>query len=371
MNASVRDRPASEAPPRRRPRAQALHLFAWFGREAAALNPGCFALVMATGIVSNAFFLVGRRNLADALFAVNLLAYAWLWLLTAARAARAPAALVADLASPHRVFLFFTAVAATDVLGMSIALRGLATAALVFWLFALALWVVLIYLGFAVFLFRNDAARADVIEGAWLNAIVGTQSLAILGGAVALPTAHADPQVFLLLPALWAVGFGLYAILIVLMMNRLMFAPVGPDDVEPPLWIVMGAGAITVNAGTILAQHGGANPFLRSLTPFFGAATLATWAWATWLIPLLVLLGIWKHGVHRVPICYSAMLWSMVFPLGMYAVATLRVARLADAPALATFSGAMGWIALLAWAATAGGLIAATVRSLRAYAEYP
>lgn len=341
-------------------------LLAWIDGEATTLNPGCFALVMATGIVSNAFFLAGQRTLADALFGLNLVAYAWLWLLTAVRAARAPAALGADLISPHRVFLFFTAVAATDVLGMSIALRGFASVALGLWVFALALWLVLIYLGFAVFLFRNDAERADPIEGAWLNGIVGTQSLAILGGAVALPAAHAAAQAYLLLPLLWGLGFALYGILIVLMMNRLMFAPVEPDDVEPPLWIVMGAAAITVNAGTIVAQHGGATPFLRGLTPVFEAATLATWGWATWLIPLLVLLGIWKHGLHRVPLRYAGVLWSMVFPLGMYAVATLRVARLADAPALAMVSHAMGWIALLAWAATAAGLAAATVRGLRA-----
>ena len=37
-------------------------LRAWLDREIAALYPGCFALVMATGIISNAFFLEGRRE---------------------------------------------------------------------------------------------------------------------------------------------------------------------------------------------------------------------------------------------------------------------------------------------------------------------
>jgi tellurite resistance protein TehA-like permease len=327
------------------------------GRTIAGLDPGYFALVMATGIISNVFFLQGQRTLSDALFALNLAAYGCLWLLTIMRAARFSAAVRADLTSPSRVFLFFTIVAATDVLGMSLALRGFGSAALVLWFLACALWLGLTYLGFAVYLFRHTGGT-DVIGGAWLNAIVGTQSLAILGGAAALPAAHVAPQAFVLLPALWAVGLGLYAILIVLLANRMFFAPITPESVEPLLWVVMGAAAISVNAGVVVASDGAVTPFLQSLKPFFSAVTLAVWAWATWWIPLLVLIGLWKHGLHRLPIRYTPMLWSMVFPLGMYAAATLRLSRLADVPALMTWSQTMAWVALAAWAATALALVA-------------
>jgi tellurite resistance protein TehA-like permease len=334
------------------------------GRGIAGLDPGYFALVMATGIISNVFFLQGQRTLSNALFALNLAIYGCLWLLTIVRAARFTAPLRADLTSPQRVFLFFTTVAANDVLGMSLALRGCSSAALVLWLVACALWLGLTYLGFAVYLFRN-AGGTDVIGGAWLNAIVGTQSLAILGGAAALPAVHAAPQAFVLLPALWAVGLGLYAILIVLLANRMFFAPVTPESVEPLLWVVMGAAAISVNAGVVVASDAAVTPFLQSLRPFFAAVTLAVWAWATWWIPLLVLIGVWKHGLHRLSIRYTPMLWSMVFPLGMYAAATLRLSRLADVPALITWSQTMAWIALAAWAATAAGLIAASASARR------
>ena len=50
-------------------------LATWINNEIAALYPGCFALVMATGIISNALFFEGYREWADALFAVNLVAY--------------------------------------------------------------------------------------------------------------------------------------------------------------------------------------------------------------------------------------------------------------------------------------------------------
>ena len=337
----------------------------WIERAAGGLDPGYFALVMATGIVSNAFFLEGYRPLSDALFAVNLAAYPVLWLLTLWRAARFRRAMATDLLDPSRVFLFFTTVAATDVFAMSIGLRGFAGAALALWLVALVLWLALIYFGFAVLLFHNHEAGADVIGGAWLNAIVGTQSLVIVGGALALPAAHLGRQIFIVLPMLWAVGLALYGILIVLLCQRFFFTAVAPDDVAPPLWVVMGAAAISVNAGLILLADGSVTPFIKLLQPFLGGTTLAVWAWATWWIPLLLLLGLWKHGVHRRPLGYSPLLWSMVFPLGMYAAATLRLSRFAAAPALAIWSSAVAWTALAAWCATAAGLVFSTWQSAR------
>ncbi len=98
---------------------------------------------------------------------------------------------------------------------------------------------------------------------------------------------------------------------------------------------------------------------------FIDGVTLIAWAWATWWIPLLVLLGIWKHGVHRAPIRYTPMLWALVFPLGMYALASLRLSLAADVPALSVVSVMMVSIALAAWAATAVGLAVSSWRSYR------
>ena len=93
--------------------------------------------------------------------------------------------------------------------------------------------------------------------------------------------------------------------------------------------------------------------------------TLVVWAWATWWIPLLVLLGVWKHVVNRVPIRYTPMLWSLVFPLGMYAVASLRLSDASGVPLLRTLSEGMVWIALAAWTATAIGFVQETWRDWR------
>jgi tellurite resistance protein TehA-like permease len=145
----------------------------------------------------------------------------------------------------------------------------------------------------------------------------------------------------------------------------MFFTAIKPGDVSPPLWIVMGAAAISVNAGCVLIHGGDSTPYLHTVEPFLDAMTLALWTWATWWIPLLLFLGVWKHAVHRVPIRYSTMLWSIVFPLGMYAVATLRLSHVTGVAALASWSSAMTWVALAALAATFAGLLAASLSTAK------
>ena len=340
-------------------------LRAWFNNQIATLYPGCFALVMATGIISNALFLEGSREFSDALFGANLIAYPWLVILTILRFVRFWQELWADLINPRLVFSFLTIVAGTDVFGVGMNLRGFEHVALVLWLFALILWFVLIYFSFGVLTFLNTAHGANVVHGGWLIAIVGTESLVILGTAVAPGLGDLSATVFVLIHMLWGVGLGLYGIFIALFAHRIFFFDVEPDDITPLLWVVMGAAAISTNAGSTLILTESGMPFLHSMRPFIDGVTLIMWAWATWWIPLLLLIGIWKHGICRVPLTYTPMLWSLVFPLGMYALASQRLSLAADFSPLQSISQTMVWIAFAAWAATAAGLIVASWRSFR------
>lgn len=334
------------------------NVFAWISRGIAQLSPGYFALVMATGIISNAMFFTGHRHISDMLFAVALLSLLWLFLATFVRVARFGKAIRKDLVNPRLVFSFFTVVAALDVFGGGLCLRGLNALALPLWFLAFAFWFFLLYFSFGVLTFLNKA-EANVIHGGWLVAIVGTESLVILGSQIApLLGVHA-PAMFVLIHMLWGVGLGLYAIFIALFAHRIFFFEVKPDDLSPLLWIVMGAAAISTNAGSILILEKSGLPFLDSLRPFIDGVTLLMWAWAAWLIPLLLMLDIWKHGVRREPVVYTPMLWSLVFPLGMFALASARLSLASDFTLLRDVSYVMVWIALAAWIAAAFGLAAA------------
>jgi tellurite resistance protein TehA-like permease len=237
------------------------------------------------------------------------------------------------------------------------------------WFFALTLWFILIYFSFGVLTFLNTTRRANVVHGGWLIAIVGTESLVILGTAIAPSLGGFSATVFVLIHMLWGVGLGLYGIFIALFAHRIFFFDVDPDDITPLLWVVMGAAAISTNAGSTLILTESGMPFLNSMRPFIDGITLIMWAWGTWWIPLLLLFGIWKHGVCRVPLTYTPILWSLVFPLGMYALASQRLSLAADFSPLQAISHAMVWIAVAAWAATAIGLIVASWRSFHEHVQ--
>ena len=329
------------------------------------LYPGYFALVMGTGIISNAALYLGHRTLSDFLLVVNLVAFPVLVLGSATRATRFTRAFWEDLTNPRLVFSFFTIVAAADVFGLQFGLRGYTDPAIALWLFALVIWTLLGYLSFGVLTFLNTESGADLVHGGWLIAIVGTESLVLLGAALAPHFGAFTPLAFVTIYALWGIGIVFYGIFITLFSYRLFFLRVQPADITPLFWVVMGAAAISTNAGSSLILTDPDMPFLLALCTFVDGTTLILWAWSTWWIPLLVFFGVWKHLIRKEPIAYHAMYWSVVFPLGMYTLATYRLSLAADFPLLQLVPRIMIWVSLGAWTLTMIGTLAAIWRVLQ------
>ncbi len=94
---------------------------------------------------------------------------------------------------------------------------------------------------------------------------------------------------------MWLGGGMLYIWIISLIFYRYTFLPLDPRQLAPPYWINMGAMAISTLAGTLLVSNAPQSPLLKTLSPFLLGLTLLFWATATWWIPLLVALGIWRH----------------------------------------------------------------------------
>lgn len=328
------------------------------------LNPGYFAVVMATGIVSIAAWFEGMAAIGQALFALNNVIYALLWLLTFARLAFYPSRLLEDLTSHGAGAGFLTAVAATCVLGSQyVIIADSSATASVLWAAGILLWLVLIYVFFAAITIAEAKPRLETgLNGAWLLAAVATQSIAVLGVLLSprLPIGR-ETGLFVALSA-FLLGSMFYLLIITLILYRFTFFQISAEAMSPPYWINMGAVAIATLAGARLIQNASASSLLRELRPFLIGFTLFFWTTATWWIPLLLVLGAWRHLVKRHPLRYHPQYWSIVFPLGMYTAATYQLARAIDTPFLPLIPRYFVFVALAAWIVTFTAMVASITR---------
>ena len=322
-------------------------------------------MVMATGIVSIGAELIGFTGLAQALFYLNNVFYAVLWLLFLARLGRFPRRVLSDFGDSLRAPGFLTMVAGTAILGNQyVRLSQTKGAASVLFFAAAALWLVILYGFLSRLVFGREARPLDNrVAGSWLLLTVSTQSLAVLAVLAVrqLPMSPAT-SFFLALLALLLGGF-LYLMVILLIFRYFLVGPVAPEAFTTDYWITMGACAITTLAGSLLLQSAHLDPLLTRLSPFIEGYTLFFWTAGSFWVPLLLAGGMWRHLLRRFPLTYEPRYWSMVFPLGMYAASTLQLAKATALPLVGLAHGFF-YAGLAAWALTLSGVLLSVTRVL-------
>jgi tellurite resistance protein TehA-like permease len=330
------------------------------------LDPGCFALVMATGIVSIDVDQHGMHALALALFGVNLLAWLVFLALSGLRLRYFRRVLVADFVNPGRGAGFLTVAAATCVLGSQcLTVVYLPTLARTLALLGAVAWATLIYRFFAATITaRIKPGFTRSINGGWLVAIVATQALAVLMVQLVADQPAAAPAWLFGALCLYLLGAGLYLLIITLVVYRLVFFPLRAREFTPPYWIDMGALAITTLAGSLIVLHTPMGGPLADLTPFVKGFTLFFWATATWWIPLLALLELWRYVWRHTPLRSEPDDWDIVFPLGMYTVGTYALAQALQLDFLLRIPAIGVYLSLLVWLLVAGGTVRRWYRGL-------
>lgn len=312
---------------------------AWWARR----PPAAGAAVMATGIVSVTFQLMGHETLSRivlvlacvawlalaAVFVMGLLTERERW----AAAASTPGAL--------------TAVAATTVVGTRFSLLGWQVLAEALLALSVVLWAVLLFL-----VLRNLGRR---MPGAVFLICVATQGLVVLGSTLAKAEsvawlAHTAMVLF------WC-GIALYLVALLRFDPRQVLAGSGDH------WIAGGALAISALAGAklVLAEHG---MYLWSQDD---SDVLDTVTVALLVLDLAWYLVLAVGEFVRPRLRYDVRRWGTVFPMGMTAAATLSVST-ATAISWGVLGHVLGWISLLAWLVVAVGAAASARVALRSTA---
>lgn len=334
-------------------------------RAAADLFPGYFALVMATGIISIACFLLGMETIALVLLVINVIAYLVLCLLLAFRLLFFFPRVIADIKDHVRGPGFFTVVAGSCVLGSALLIvLDQYRPAMVLWVAGITLWVVIMYTFFTAVTVRENKPTIETgLNGGWLLAVVATQSVSVLGTLLVTRLIDFRATILFFTLCMFLLGCMLYLLLITLIFYRFTFVDVTMAALTPPYWINMGAVAITTLAGARLIIAAPGWPLLNEVVPFLKGFTIFFWAAATWWIPLLLALGFWRHVYKKFPLKYDPQYWGMVFPFGMYTVCTFQLSQAIGFPPLLVIPRYFIYLALAGWLAASLGLISTLVKN--------
>ena len=326
------------------------------------LDPSYFALVMATGVVSRAMQLDDATILSDALLAVAIAAFVVLFAAYALRLAIYRREFVADVRDPRRAFGFFTAGAAAGVIAVPLVVSGHVAVAAVLLVLAVAGWLLLSYL-VPMLVGGEETLRPPLAgaNGTWFVWVVGAQSVAVAATAFPPPV---PPALAALGICCWAIGVVLYLVVAVLVVTARLEFPLRPADPTAPYWVFTGATAISALGGSQILRLPRDDALAQSVHAVASGLSVTLWAFGTWIIPLLVALGVWRHLLRHVPLRYESALWAVVFPVGMYGLASRELGAVLHVSWLVTLGRYEAWLALATWVVVVVAMAIAALRQM-------
>ncbi len=320
-----------------------------FSRAIENLAPGYFALVMGTGIISVGLGMVGFQVVSAVLVGIAALCYVVLWVLYIWRAIRFRQAMLRDLRDPEKAFAYFTIVAGSGVLAVALIRHGVVGPAVVLIAFAAVLWFIFGYLlPWQVLMTRDGKPILARTNGTWFIWAVASQSVVVCMAQIEPYVTAGRYWVGILAVLSWSVGVALYAGVAILVLLRIIHYGITAAQFEPPYWVAMGALAIAVVAGTNIIDMQ-STPMVDATRTIIAGTVVIFWSFCVWLIPMLVGAGFWRHVRQRVPLVYLPTLWSMVFPIGMFAVASVNMGRVDRLPVVEAIGHVMVGVAVLVW----------------------
>lgn len=329
-------------------------------------TPNWFAVTMGTGILSAALaqfpdhgglygagLLLWLGNMG--LFALFALIYALKWRAHARQARR-----VAD----HAVLSMFlgcipmglaTIVNGWLLYGVPLLGPGAVTIAAGLWLLD-ALLAVLVGVVVPFWMFTRQDHAIPQMTAVWLLPIVAAE-VAAASGALLLPHL-ADPGLrFALLLAdyaLWSASVPLALGILVILFLRLVLHKLPPAAMAATSWLALGPVGTGALALALLSVHGepvlAGHPALAALAPALSGAGLLgaflLWAYGLWWLVMAAAITV-RYRRQGVP--FNLGWWGYIFPLGVYALATLKLGQIMDASLIADAGQMLIAVLALLW----------------------
>ena len=357
--------------------AQALRPFSQLDRPLEVIRqftPNWFAVTMGTGVLALTLAafpwqLPGLHALAEGLWLLAVLLFGLFTGLYAARWL-----LFFDEAREIFAHATVSMSIGTIPMGLATLINGLLLFGLPRWgaavlPLALGLWWLDVALALACgvlipyLMFTRQAHRIDQMTAVWLLPVVAAEVAAASGGLL-VPHLAAGAQFTVLVASyvLWAYSVPVALSLLVILLLRLALHKLPPASMAASSWLALGpiaTGALGLlvlgsAAPAVFAAHGlvGIGEIVRGLG-LLGALLL--WGLGLWWLALAVLV---TQRQAREGMPFNLGWWGFTFPLGVYALTTLRLGEALAAPFFTGLGAVLVVALVLLWTLVASRTLA-------------
>ena len=326
-------------------------------------TPNWFAATMGTGILAIALaqfpaHVPGLKAVAEGLWVLNIglfalfsLAYAARWIFFFEGARR--------IFGHSVVSMYFGCIP----MGLATILNGLLIFGIPHWgqaavEIAHVIWWIdaglAILCGIAIpfMMFTRQDHSIDQMTAVWLLPVVAAEVAAVSGGLLAphIVDTHGQLTVLISSYALWALSVPLAMSILVILILRMAVHKLPHTSMAASSWLALGP----IGTGALgLLVLGQASPAIFAANDLTGTGEIARgigliggllmWAYGLWWMATAILI---TARYLRDGLPFNLGWWGYTFPIGVYAVATLRLSTLLPITAFAVFGG--GLVAALA-----------------------
>ncbi|APO95125.1 TDT family transporter [Xanthomonas vesicatoria] len=222
--------------------------------------------------------------------------------------------------------------------------------------------------GVPYLMFTRQQHRIEQMTAVWLLPVVAAEVAAASGGLLAPHLADAGMRFAVLIAsyALWAYSVPVAMSILVILLLRMALHQLPPASMAASSWLSLGpiaTGALGMlamgaDAPAIFAAHGLAD--LGQIAAGIGViGGLLFWGLGAWWLLLSVLI---TARYFRAEVPFNLGWWGFTFPLGVYALATLKLGALLQLMFFSTLGVALVAVLGVVWAVVATKTLAGAYR---------